>query len=390
MPVCKLDAAFVQRAHCPAGRKKIEYRCTQVVGFSLEVRASNGKTYYLRYFDQGGRQRQLKIGGVSDLTFDAARKAARRLRSEVVLGGDPLAKKKEQKGIITYAELAAQHVAHAKTYQKSWWSTDGIIRKHVLPRWAKLRLNEIKTHDVAKWLGEKAAEGLKPATVEKIRVVFGRSFELAKQWEMPGSEINPVRGIARPRYDNARQRYLSSEEARRLKDACALSPNPQLKYIVGLLLLTGARKSELLNAEWQHVDVERRVWFIPQAKSGRGRHVPLPDAALAIIKALPKPDGCPYLLPNLETGQPFVSIKHAYQTARKAAGLPDVRIHDLRHSCASAMVNSGVSIYTVSRILGHSSHGTTSARYSHLAGDTLLAAVEAGATKLSVDWTEAS
>lgn len=325
----------------------------------------------------------MKIGCVGDITFDQARKAAKRLRSEVVLGGDPMAKKQEQKAVPTYATISDQHIAHAKTYQKSWWSVDGILRRHIVPRWGRMRLNEIKTQDVAKWLGEKASEGLKPATVEKIRVTFGRSFELARQWSVPGSEINPVRGISRPRYDNARQRYLTAEEAQRLKWACELSPNPQLKHIVGLLLLTGARKSELLNAMWQDVDPGRRLWFVPETKSGKGRHVPLSEAALAIISQLPRLTDCPYLLPNLETGRPFVSVKKAFQTARSAAGLSDVRLHDLRHSCASAMVNSGVSIYAVSKILGHASHGTTTARYSHLANDTLLAAVEAGAAKLA-------
>ncbi len=125
----------------------------------LECRSSGGKTYYLRYFDQHGRQRQLKIGGHGEITFDQARKAARRLRSEVVLGGDPAATKEDLKGVPTYAALAAQHVAHAKTYQKSWWSTEGIIRNHILPRWGRLRLDEITSQAVAQWLAEKARQG---------------------------------------------------------------------------------------------------------------------------------------------------------------------------------------------------------------------------------------
>lgn len=383
MPKVKLTSEIVNLATCPDNKRKIDLWDEITTGFVVEIRSSGSKTYYLRYFTHFGRQKQMKIGCVGDITFDQARKAAKRLRSEVVLGGDPMAKKQEQKAVPTYATISDQHIAHAKTYQKSWWSVDGILRRHIVPRWGRMRLNEIKTQDVAKWLGEKASEGLKPATVEKIRVTFGRSFELARQWSVPGSEINPVRGISRPRYDNARQRYLTAEEAQRLKWACELSPNPQLKHIVGLLLLTGARKSELLNAMWQDVDPGRRLWFVPETKSGKGRHVPLSEAALAIISQLPRLTDCPYLLPNLETGRPFVSVKKAFQTARSAAGLSDVRLHDLRHSCASAMVNSGVSIYAVSKILGHASHGTTTARYSHLANDTLLAAVEAGAAKLA-------
>src|SRR5688572_5208376 len=114
MPVQKLDAAFVQLAYSPEGRKKIEYRDTIITGFSLEVRASGGKTYYLRYFDKCGRQRQFKIGGVNDISFDQAKKAAKRLRADTTLGGDPMAKKAVHKSVPTYATLAAQHVDHAK------------------------------------------------------------------------------------------------------------------------------------------------------------------------------------------------------------------------------------------------------------------------------------
>lgn len=76
----------------------------------------------------------------------------------------------------------------------------------------------------------------------------------------------------------------------------------------------------------------------------------------------------------------LTTVKHGWQTARKTAGLPDLRIHDLRHSAASFMVNSGVDLFAVGKVLGHASVQSTQ-RYSHLANDTLLAAVEAGAAK---------
>ena len=167
MPKCKLDSMTVQLASCPAGKKKIDLWDKVTTGFVAEIRSSGGKTYYLRYFDQSGRQRQVKIGCFGDITFDQARKAAKRLRSEVVLGGSPLAAKQEKKAIPTYATLAEQHVAHAKTYQRSWWSVEGIIRKHLVPRWGRMRLDEITSQDIAKWLAEKGGEGLMPATVEK-------------------------------------------------------------------------------------------------------------------------------------------------------------------------------------------------------------------------------
>jgi integrase len=327
------------------------------------------------------RQRQLKIGGYNDISFDKARKTAKRLRSEVVLGGDPLGAKQEKKAVPTFAVLAAQHLAHAKGYQRSWESTEGLLRCHLVPRWGPLRLDEIKPQDIANWLAEKRAEGLAPASVEKIRVTFGRSFELARQWGLTGAAINPVRSVPKPKFDNKRERFLTPEQASRLLEAAARSLNPQLFSILHLLLLTGARVSELLNAEWRHVDLDRRAWHIPVTKTGKSRYVPLSQTAVSVIAALPTFAGCPYLIPNPETLKPFVSIKHGWQKVRRDAGLPDLRIHDLRHSAASFMINGGVDLYAVGKILGHADHKSTM-RYSHLANETLMRAVEVGAAGL--------
>ena len=216
-------------------------------------------------------------------------------------------------------------------------------------------------------------------------MILGRSFELGAKWGVPGCDKNPTRGVPRRPLNNARERFLSAEEAARLREAVAASSNPQLKHVVGLLLLTGARVRELLDARWENVDPERRQWLIPDSKTGRARRVPLSGAALDVIAALPRFDGCPWLVPNPDTRRPFVSIKHSWQTAREAAGLPGLRIHDLRHSAASFMVNSGVDLFAVGKVLGHASYQSTQ-RYSHLANDTLLRAVEAGAAGLGEGW----
>lgn len=160
------------------------------------------------------------------------------------------------------------------------------------------------------------------------------------------------------------------------------SQNPQLKHIVGLLLLTGARVRELLDAKWENVDVARRSWLIPDSKTGKPRHVPLSTAALAIIETLPRFEGCPWLIPNPETLKPYVAIQHSWERATRVAKLKGLRIHDLRHSAASAMVNAGVDLFAVGKVLGHASYQSTQ-RYAHLANDTLMAAVEAGASKLA-------
>lgn len=386
MPKEKLTAQFVQLAYCPEGKKKkIDYYDTITTGFVLEVRSSGGKTYYLRYATPEGKQRQLRIGAAHDLTFDQARKKAKHLRSQVVLGGDPAAEKQEKLAVPNYGELAADHLKFAKSYQKSFCSTETNMRVHILPRWRNHKLTDIKQKDIAVWLAEKAAEGKKPATVEKIRVLFHRSFELGKRWGVAGCEINPVKGIPRPQINNAREVYLTSEQARTLLLACKASANTQLASIVGLLLQTGMRVGELLKCRNEHIDHGRKLLLIPTSKTGKHRYVPLSAAALAIIDKLPKFDGCPWLIPNPDTLQPFVSIKHSWQTARKAAGLDGLHIHDLRHSSASMMAAAGVDLYTIGKVLGHADYKSTM-RYSHLANDQLLEAVEAGSGKLQVDW----
>ena len=154
------------------------------------------------------------------------------------------------------------------------------------------------------------------------------------------------------------------------------SRNKQLKYIVGLLIQCGCRVSELLHAEWSHFDLERRLWRIPQSKTGKARFVPLSQGALDLIAELPRYKGCPYLIPNPKTLKPWVGIFMSWDTARKQAGLADVRLHDLRHSFASLLINSGRTLYEVQHILGHTQVKTTQ-RYAHLSQDTLLAAANA-------------
>jgi len=171
---------------------------------------------------------------------------------------------------------------------------------------------------------------------------------------------------------------LTTEETQRLLAELDKSRNTQLKYIVPLLLLLGCRKRELLDSRWEDIDLDRRTWRIPMSKSGKARHVPLSKAAIEILYQLPRWEGCPYVVPNPDTKLPFVQIQRAWDSARKAAGLPDVRMHDLRHSMASNMVNSGRSIYEVATVLGHSQL-KTSQRYAHLSQETLLAAVDAAA-----------
>lgn len=136
MPKIQLSAAAAMAAMCGPGQRKTDFWDTIIKGFVLEVRITGSKTWALRYTDDAGRQRQHRIGGYGDITFEQARKAANRLRSEVTLGGNPAGQKKVKKAIPFYADLAAQHLAHAKSYQRRPANTEAVLRLHILPRWA--------------------------------------------------------------------------------------------------------------------------------------------------------------------------------------------------------------------------------------------------------------
>ena len=157
-----------------------------------------------------------------------------------------------------------------------------------------------------------------------------------------------------------------------------------------MLLLTGARKREAMDAKWDCIDWNRRIWKIPISKSGKARYVPLSDGALLVLRQrrFEVADGCPWIFPNPDSGEPYRCINNSWDTARRRAGMPELRIHDLRHSFASFLINNGRSLYEVQKILGHSSAKMTE-RYAHLAHDTLLAATNAASLVLGNALTRA-
>lgn len=149
-----------------------------------------------------------------------------------------------------------------------------------------------------------------------------------------------------------------------------------LRYIVPMLILTGARKREVLDAKWEDFDLERRLWRIPTTKLGKPRYVPLSEGVLNLLAAIPRHPKSNVVFANPKTGKPYVTFFVSWNTARTKARLSDVRVHDLRHSFASLLINSGRSLYEVQKLLGHTQIKTTQ-RYAHLSPETLLEATNA-------------
>lgn len=385
MPNVKITSTFVLTAACPEGKPKVDFYDTAIAGFVLECRASGGKTYGLRYRDEHGRQRQYKIGNPADISCTEARKIAQRVRSHATVGRNPAEERKELRQVPTVAELAVRYLDYARTYKRSADIDERYLRLHLLPRFGKLHLDQLDQTEVMEWLASKVAEGYAQATVNRWQVILSHMMRMAKKWGLPGSDRNPLEGVKQRECNNAKERFLSPAETKRLQAAVEESANTQLKYVVALLLLTGCRKRELLDAKWDQIDIRRKVWRIPTSKNGRARHVSLSDDALAVLAELRRFKDCPWVLPNPATREPYTSVFNAWDTARRAAHLPDVRMHDLRHSAASNLVNSGQSLYVVGKILGHSQTKTTE-RYAHLSNDTLLNAVNSASEMTGTTW----
>ncbi len=386
MPVVKLDAGIIPLLHCPPHKAKETYFCEALTGFVVESRANGNKTYALRYKDEYGRQRQYKIANVADISFAEAKKEAMRIKACVVVGKNPAEERKAIRRIPTLEELSVRYLKFVETNKKSHAIDERYLRLHLIPAFGHLHLDQLKRDEIMEWLNGKVAEGYAQATVNRWQVILSYMLRLAKQWDIPGAERNPLEGVRQKDPQNRIERFLSPAETARLKQAVQDSPNTMLKYIVALLLLTGCRKRELLDGRWEEVNLDKKVWRIPTSKTGKPRHVPLSDDAIAVLKLVPRFGKCPYIVPNPKTLKPFQSIFRSWDSARRAARVGDCRMHDLRHSAASNLVNSGQSLYVVAKVLGHSQTRTTE-RYAHLDSGVLLNAVNAASQLTGTTWS---
>jgi integrase len=353
------------------GKGKVDYFDDRRSGLLFEVRASGGKTWYLRYTDARGLQRQHRIANAADMSLDQARKAAAELRGQIALGNDPSTQKAVLRAVPTFSDfIAERYLPFVKGYKKSWNSDDSYLRNHLLPAFGKKHLDQITKHDVIALHHGMRAKGYALGTANRCLILLRYAMNLAVRWEIAGMTKNPTKEVPLFEDPSNKERYLSEEEAHTLYRAVQASDNPKLKYIIPMLILTGARKREVLDAKWTEFDLERKQWRVSITKAGKPRYVPLSDGVLQLLSTLAH-DSRTWVFPNPKTGKPYVSIFCSWNTARKQAGLADVRIHDLRHSFASFLVNAGRSLYEVQKILGHTQIKTTQ-RYAHLSKNTLI------------------
>ena len=375
MPRVRLSPSFVRSASCPVGRKKIDFFDLEQRGFMLEVRCSGGKTFYQRYTDARGRERQFKIGPAGVLGLLAARRKARSISAEALVGADPQARRAELRTIPTLAELVRdRYLPHIKSYKRSWRTDETVLRIHVLPALGSIYADEVRSEPIAALVQKMREKGYATGTTNRAVIVLRHIFNLARKWRIPGIADNPTTGIALAP-DINRERFLSVEEAQRLILSIEQDENEVARKAIMLLLLTGARRNEITHARWEHVDWDRKSLLVPLSKSGKPRGIALNASAIALLRSVQPTHRSAYIFASPATDRPSPSLYFPWQRIRVRAGLPDLRLHDLRHSFASFLVNSGVSLYVVQGLLGHA-HTRYTQRYAHLTPDTLLDAAE--------------
>src|SRR5438477_1001607 len=358
---------------------------TEVKGFGVRAQRGGSKSYIVHYRAGTGRGaplRKLTIGKHgAPWTPETARKEARRLLGLVEGGADPAAAKIARKEAPTIADLVERFFAeHAQAKRKA--STALVYRqlldRVVLPALGKRKVVDITRADVAKFHHENRAA---PYQANLMRAMISKMFNLAEVWGLRPDGSNPCRHVEKFR-ERKRERMLSPAELAQLGDALAVfEGSPYAVAAVKLLLFTGARLGEVLGLRWEWIDFERGEAKLPDSKSG-AKTLHLPPPALQVLTDLRRLEGNPHVIVGQKAGAAMGDIQTPWRAIRGAAGLDDVRLHDLRHAFASVAASSGMGLPIIGKILGHTQAATTH-RYAHLASDPVKAAAAAVAGKIA-------
>lgn len=369
----KLTKKFVESI-VPHEKEELLIWDTELKGFGIRVFPTGRKTYFIQYRNQSQNTRRKKIGVHGVLSTEQAREEAKKLFGDIAKGGDPSATARLNKNIRTVSDLAKEYLqSHSKVKKtpKGYKEDEYFLNEIVLKRYGRSSVEKISTLDLQKIHVELQKT---PYKANKLRDLLSKMFNLAIQWGWRSD--NPVKGVEKYK-EYKRHRWLNNEEVQKLWPVLDTYPNQNVSNVIRLLLLTGSRRNEVLHATWDQFDLERGVWTKPAhtTKQRRMEHLPLSTQAIEILKNMKDESNSDFLFPGKVPGKPLQEIKKAWQTIRTTAGLPNVRIHDLRHTHASHLVSSGLSLSIVGKLLGHTQTSTTQ-RYAHLADEPLRQATE--------------
>lgn len=373
---------------------------TDVRGFSITIYPSGNRAFTLDY-RIGGRQRRMTIGRWPEWTTVAARERAKDLRRDIDEGIDPLSLRETSREAPRVNDMIARYLAEHTPHLAARNAADQhtIMHKLVAPDWGSRLVTEITKADVEKLLTKVAAgrarpskakpnnrarklQGAKPTPVRANRVgeVLRKMFMLAIGWGMRTD--NPASGFRR-RIENERERFLTPEEIGRLAKALDAATDQRAAGIIRLCMLTGARSGEVRQARFEQFNLDLGSWSKPASttKQRKIHRIPISGDVAAIVRqrGLLVPKGNPWLFPGDTLGQPVKEIRRFWVAIQKEAKLPEVRIHDLRHTFASLLVSGGASLEMIGKLLGHTQMQTTQ-RYAHLMDSPLRDGVNAVAS----------
>ncbi|USD55214.1 tyrosine-type recombinase/integrase [Vibrio sp. SCSIO 43155] len=367
--------------------KETEYTDELCSGLKLIINRQGRKRFLFRY-TYNRVKKSVQLGEYPALDIATARQIANDHKREIALGNDPKAIRDEKRNVLTFQEFSELHyLPYAMMNKLTAKSDAGNLKLHFYPKWGKKPLTEIGQQDIQKLL-DGLLEGRKPATVNRLRSLILRMFRLAMEWRFVDS--NPGQYIRKLKENNVRQRFLSRAEVSSFIKACNEEPNRTQANALKFALLTGMRIGEITGSKWECLTVDDDGnWslFLPHTKSGLSRTVLLNHLAKEVMNDQRRFQvrGNPYIFAGDAEGRPIAHPKKAFARIKAAAGITDnFRIHDLRHSFASILINSGnATLYDVQHLLGHQSP-QTSTRYAHLAS-TRLREVSANVSELVGD-----
>ena len=356
-------------------------------GFGVRVYPSGSKVYVVQSRGPAGPKR-IALGRHGVISADQARRRAAAVLARIKAGEDPRAGARARRAPgPTVAELAERYFrehVEVRCKPSTVRSTRQVVDRHLLPALGKLPVAALGRRRV----GDLHA-GLRatPAAANKAIDTLSRMLNRAEAWGLAPPGSNPCRFVARYR-TRRRERFLTGAEFRRLgRVLAAMEGEGRLSAhaaaAIRLLMLTGCRCGEILDLRWEDVHPEAGELRLPDSKTGP-RAVPLSPAAARVLAELPRVAGNPWMIVGRKPGGRLSQITYPWHRVRARAGLEDVRVHDLRHSFASRALALGESLAMIGRLLGHSKIQTT-ARYAHLAGDSVKLSAAKVAASIGAD-----
>lgn len=343
-----------------------------VTGLSLRCLAT--KKSWSLYYRFRGQQRRPTLGDYPTFSLADAREVARGILKQVAQGIDPSAEKQDSRGAPTMADLWDEYWKRAAS-KKSAAEDKRLWRCYLRPAFSRDVVNSVELTALLNFHGMMADT---PVQANRVLALLSTMLNHAEAlgWRPVGS--NPCRHVKRYK-EQKRRRYMAPEEARVIAALLEKykATHPQAVAFIYLLILTGARKGEIAKAKWSDVQGDKLVLAEHKTDgTGTPRTIHLPAMALELLEF----NGA-----FLDSSELLVGIKDPkklWEKIRVEAGCPDLRLHDLRHSFASAAVSAGLTLAQIGELLGHSSTQTT-ARYAHLMNDAAQQAVNVVADELN-------